>query len=77
MCYISPVVRTTTIDERREYVTPYVTNHPGNFDHVSVNPNDPKEIDFSNEEIEIQTSVVIDPNALPLSKLRQYQEKHK
>jgi hypothetical protein len=44
---------------------------------VSVNPNDPKEIDFSNEEIEIQTSVVIDPNALPLSKLRQYQEKHK
>jgi hypothetical protein len=30
---------------------------------VAVNPNDPKEIEFSNEEIEIQTSVIIDPDA--------------
>jgi hypothetical protein len=44
-------------------VTPHVTNHLGILDHVAVNPNDRKEIEFSNEEIEIQTSVVIDPDA--------------
>jgi hypothetical protein len=44
-------------------VTPHVTNHPGNLDHLVVNPSDPKEIEFSNEEIEIQTSIIIDPDA--------------
>jgi hypothetical protein len=34
-------------------VTPHVTNPPGNLDRVAVNPNDPKAIGFSNEEIEI------------------------
>jgi hypothetical protein len=40
-----------------------VFNHPRNLDHVVVNPNNPKEIKISNEEIEIQTSVVIDHDA--------------
>jgi hypothetical protein len=44
-------------------VTSHVTNHPGNLDHVAVNPNDPKEIEFSNEKIKIQTSIIIDPDA--------------
>jgi hypothetical protein len=43
-------------------VTHHVTNHPQNIDHVHVNPNDPKEIESSNEEIEIPSSVVIDPD---------------
>jgi hypothetical protein len=30
---------------------------------VAANPNDSKELNFSNEEIEIQTFVVIDPDA--------------
>jgi hypothetical protein len=44
-------------------VTPCVTNHPRNLDHLVVNPNNPKEIKFSNKEVEIQYYVVIDPDA--------------
>jgi hypothetical protein len=43
------------------YVTPGVTNHPKNLDHVAVNLNDSKEIDFLNKEIEIQTSIILMP----------------
>jgi hypothetical protein len=57
-------------------MTPRVTNHLGNLDHLSslaINPNDPKEIKISNEEIEIQTSVVLDLDASVKSFLLFYQ----
>jgi hypothetical protein len=57
-------------------MTPRVTNHLGNHDHLSslaINPNDPKEIKISNEEIEIQTSVVLDLDASVKSFLLFYQ----
>jgi hypothetical protein len=44
-------------------VTNHVTNHPGNLNHVTVNPRNPKEIEFSNERIEIQISIIIDSDS--------------
>jgi hypothetical protein len=40
-----------------------VTNRPKILDHVPANPNDSKEVKFSNEKIGTHTSDTIDPDA--------------